>query len=218
MQDQGGRGETSRLEAFSDGVFAIALTILVLDLRLPPVETVTPSGLISAVLDLWPSYFAFALSFATILIMWINHHARMGLIQRIDGLLMFANGLVLFMVVTLSFPTAIVGEYLTGPAAKGAVFTYAVFVLATSGAWNVFMVAMKPERGLLRPTVPASAIATTRRRVAFGFTVYLVAAGLSLVNAYLGLGLITAMWGFWGVVAYRALNEHRAWSTEATEA
>jgi len=207
--------ETARLEAFSDGVFAIGATILVLDLRLPAIDHVTTGGLIRAVLDQWPSYFAFVLSFATILIMWINHHARMGLIERIDGLLMFANGFVLFMIATLSFPTALVGEYLTGPAARGAVFTYAVFVLLTSGAWNVFMLAMKPEHGLLRPGVPAAVIATTRRRVAIGFMVYAVAAGLALVNAYLGLALITAMWVFWGSVAYRALNEHRTWSTEA---
>jgi hypothetical protein len=51
--------------------------------------------------------------------------------------------------------------------------------------------------------------------VASGFVVYLVAAGLALVNAYLGLALITAMWGFWGSFAYRALNEHRALSAEA---
>jgi uncharacterized membrane protein len=215
IQDEGEYRETARLEAFSDGVFAIALTILVLDLRLPPLEKVTPGELIHGVLDLWPSYFAFALSFATILIMWINHHARMGLIARIDGRLIFANGFVLFMVVTLVFPTALVGEYLTGPAGKGALFTYAMFVLATSGAWNVFMLAMKPERGLLRSGVPTSLIATIRRRVASGFLVYVVAAGLALVNAYLGLALITAMWGFWGTVAYRALNEHRALSTEA---
>jgi uncharacterized membrane protein len=214
-QERGEQRETARLEAFSDGVFAIAATILVLDLRSPTLEELTPGGLVRAVLDRWPSYFAFALSFATILIMWINHHARMGLIQRIDGLLMFANGFVLLMIATLSFPTALVGEYLTGPAGKGAVCTYAVFVLATSGAWNVFMLAMKPERGLLRPDVPASMIATTRRRVAIGFVIYAVSAGLALVNAYLGLGLITAMWGFWGVVAYRALNDQRKWSTEA---
>jgi uncharacterized membrane protein len=213
--DKGERRETARLEAFSDGVFAIALTILVLELRLPPLEDVTSGELIHGVLDLWPSYFAFALSFATILIMWINHHARMGLIARSDGLLMFANGLVLFMIVSLAFPTALVGEYLTGPAGEGAVFVYAMFVLATSGAWNVFMLAMKPERGLLRSGVPASQIATIRRRVASGFVVYVIAAGLALVNAYLGLALITAMWCFWGAVAYRALNEHRALSTEA---
>jgi uncharacterized membrane protein len=215
MQDRGEGRETARLEAFSDGVFAIALTILVLDLRLPPLENATSGDLIHEVLDLWPSYFAFALSFATILIMWINHHARMNLIARIDGLLMFANGLVLFMIVTLAFPTGLLGEHLTGSAGRGAVFTYAMFVLATSGAWNVFMLAMRPERGLLRSGVPASLIATTRRRVASGFVVYVIAAGLALVNPYLGLALITAMWGFWGTVAYRALNEQRALSTEA---
>jgi uncharacterized membrane protein len=137
------------------------------------------------------------------------------LIEHIDGLLMFANGFVLFMIATLSFPTALVGKYLTGPGASGAVFIYAMFVLTTSGAWNLFMFAMRPERGLLRPGVPASLIARTRRRVAIGFMVYAVATGLALVNAYLGLAVITAMWGFWGAVAYRALNEHRTWSTEA---
>jgi uncharacterized membrane protein len=215
MLEPGEHRETARLEAFSDGVFAIGATILVLDLRLPSVEHATTGSLLRAVLDQWPAYFAFALSFATILIMWINHHARMALIERIDGRLMFANGLVLFMIATLSFPTALVGEYLTGSGARGAVFTYATFVLLTSGAWNVFMFAMKPEHGLLRPGVPAAVIATTRRRVAFGFAVYAISAGLALVNAYLGLALITAMWGFWGGVAYRALNEHRTWSTEA---
>jgi uncharacterized membrane protein len=215
IQDEGEHRETSRLEAFSDGVFAIALTILVLDLKLPPLENATSGDLIRGVLDLWPSYFAFALSFATILIMWINHHARMALIARTDGLLMFANGLVLFMIVTLAFPTALLGEYLTGSAGEGAVFIYAVFVLGTSGAWNVFMLAMKPDRGLLRSGVPAEQIAAIRRRVATGFAIYVVAAGLALVNAYLGLALITGMWVFWGSFAYRALNEHRALSTEA---
>ncbi|MFL6238143.1 MAG: TMEM175 family protein [Actinomycetes bacterium] len=207
--------ETARLEAFSDGVFAIGATILVLDLRLPTVEHVTTGRLIRAVLHQWPSYFAFALSFATILIMWINHHARMGLVARIDGLLMFANGFVLFMIATLSFPTAIVGKYLTGSGARGAVFVYAMFVLTQSGAWNLFMFAMKPERGLLQPGVPASLIARTRRRVGLGLVVYAAAAGLALLNAYLGLAIITAMWAFWGAVAYQALNERRTLSTEA---
>lgn len=211
----GAHRETARLEAFSDGVFAIAITILALELRLPHVEEVTASGLAGAILDEWPSYFAFVLSFATILIMWINHHARMGLLERIDGLLMFGNGLLLMMVAALSFPTALVGEYLTGPAGRSAVVTYALFVLGTSGAWNVFMVALKPERGLLKPGVPAGLIAATRRRVAFGFLVYVGAVGLALVNAYLGIGLITAMWGFWGAMAYRALNRSERWSGDA---
>jgi hypothetical protein len=68
------------------------------------------------------------------------------------------------------------------------------------------MLALNPERGLLRPDVPAEAIAATRRRVAFGLLLYAVIPGLALVNAYLGLGLLVAMRGFWGAVAYGALD------------
>jgi uncharacterized membrane protein len=198
--------QTARIEAFSDGVFAIAITLLALDLRVPHVEPVTASGLANAILDKWPAYFAFVLSFATILIMWINHHARMAWVQRVDGLLIFSNGLVLLMIAALAFPTALVGEYLTGPAGTTAVATYAFFVLGTSAAWNVFMIALKPERGLLRPGVSLAAISATRRRVRLGLVFYGATAGLALVNAYLGLGLLVGMWCFWGRTAYHALN------------
>jgi len=194
-----GRSETARLEAFSDGVIAIAITILALDLRVPQLEEFTSAKLVAAILHEWPSYFAFVLSFTTILIMWINHHARMALVERVDGLLMFGNGLLL-----------------NTPAGKGAVVTYGLFVLGTSAAWNVFMLALRPERGLLKPGVPPELIASTRRHVALGFVIYLVATGLAFVNPYLGLGVITAMWGFWSVIAYRALNRHGRWSADAS--
>ena len=210
-----GRSETARLEAFSDAVIAIAMTILALDLRVPILEVVTSKNLVSAILDQWPAYFAFSLSFITILIMWINHHARLSLVQRTDGLLMFANGFLMMAIVALSYPTALVGEYLNTPAARGAVVTYGIAVLATSGAWNIFMLALRPERELLRPGVPPELIATTRRRVAIGFLIYLVATGLAAVNAYLGLGIMTAMWVFWATFAYRALNRRERWSADA---
>src|SRR5262249_39595820 len=151
-------------------------------------------------------YFAFVLSFATILIMWINHHARMAWVERVDGLLIFSNGLVLMMIAALAFPTALVGEYLTGPGGRTAVGTYALFVLGTSGAWNIFMLALNPERGILRPDVSLEALAKSKRRVRVGFVSYAVIAGLAFVNAYLGLGLLVAMWCFWGRTAYHALN------------
>src|SRR5882757_432957 len=198
--------QTARIEAFSDGVFAIAITLLALDLRVPHVEHVTASRLAQAILDEWPAYFAFVLSFATILIMWINHHARMAWVQRVDGLLIFSNGLVLLMIAALAFPTALVGEYLTGSGGTAAVATYALFVLGTSAAWNVFMIALQPERGLLRPDAPLAVISATRRRVRLGLVFDAATAGLALVNAYLGLGLLVGMWCFWGRTAYHALN------------
>ena len=77
------------------------------------------------------------------------------------------------------------------------------------------MLALRPERGLLKPGVPPELIATTRRRVALGFVIYLVATGLAAVNAYLGLGIMTAMWVFWATFAYRALNRREHWSADA---
>ena len=210
----GGRHETARLEAFSDGV--IAITILALDLRVPHLPEISAANLISAILHQWPAYFAFLLSFTTILIMWINHHARLALVERVDGLLIFGNGLLMLTIVALSYPTALLGEYLNTDAAKVAVVTYGLFVLGTSAAWNVFMLALRPERGLLKPGVPPELIAATRRRVALGFGIYLVATGLALVNPYLGLGIITAMWGFWALIAYRALNHRERWSADAS--
>ena len=191
------------------------MTILALDLRVPQVAP-TSGNLINGILGQWPSYFAFVLSFTTILIMWINHHARLALVERVDGLLMFGNGFLLMTVVALSYPTAIVGKYLNTPAGSAAVATYGLFVLGTSLAWNIFMLALRPERGLLKPGVPPELIAATRRRVALGFVIYLVATGVALRYAYLGLGIITAMWGFWAVIAYRTLNRRERWSAEAT--
>ena len=211
-----GRHETARLEAFSDGVFAIAITILALELHVPQLQEITSGNLITAILDQWPSYFAFVLSFTSILILWINHHARLALVERIDGLLMFGNGLLLMAIVALSYPTALVGEYLTTPAGEAAVATYGLLVLGTSAAWNIFLLALRPERGLLKPGVPPELIASARRRVALGFVIYVVATGLALVNAYLGLGIITAMWGFWAVQAYRTLNRRERWAADGS--
>jgi TMEM175 potassium channel family protein len=133
------RHETARLEAFSDGV--IAITILALDLRVPRLQEITSGNLITAIRHQWPSYLAFVLSFTTILIMWINHHARLALVERIDGLLMFGNGLLLMTIVALSYPTALVGEYLNTPAGKAAVATYGLSCSApaphgTSSCWR----------------------------------------------------------------------------------
>ena len=210
------RHETARLEAFSDGVFAIAITILALDLRVPQLQEITSGNLITAVLRSVASYFAFVLSFTSILIMWINHHARLALVERIDGLLMFGNGLLLMTIVALSYPTALVGEYLNTPAGKAAVATYGLVVLGMCAAWNIFLLSLRPERGLLKQGVPPELIASARRRVALGFVIYVVATGLALVNAYLGLSIIAAMWGFWAVIAYRALNGSERWSADAS--
>jgi uncharacterized membrane protein len=202
-----GERETARFEAFSDGVFAIAITLLVLDLAVPSSTTTAPGELGQALLVQWPSYFAFILSFATILITWVAHHAYCRALARVDGLLMFSNGLLLLTVVAFPFATRVLSEYLTTPNGRTAVAAYALLTLINNLSWNLVSFAFKPERRLLRPDAPAATVRTVRRNAALAIPLYLTALGLALINQYVGVAFLTAMWTFWGVMAYRDLNE-----------
>jgi uncharacterized membrane protein len=103
--------ETGRLEAFSDGVFAIAITLLILEIKVPHAQELGPgTGLGAALLRLWPSYLAFVTSFATILGMWVHHHRLFTHIRRIDHTFLFWNGLLLFLVTVVPFPTGALGR------------------------------------------------------------------------------------------------------------
>lgn len=117
--------ETTRLEFFSDAVFAIAITLLVLDIKIPPRE----ESLVPALIHQWPSYAAFLLSFACIGIMWINHHRLFSLIHRADDTLRLLNLLLLLGISAVPFPTAVLAEHLRGPDRQLAALMYnATFV------------------------------------------------------------------------------------------
>src|SRR5438093_4481800 len=116
---------TTRLEAFSDGVFAIAITLLVLEIRVPHPETAAAAGhLWAGLAALWPSYLAFLFSFFVILVMWVNHHELMRLVRAVDYPLLFANGLVLLLVTFVPFPTAVLAQHLATSEATAAVAFY----------------------------------------------------------------------------------------------
>ena len=98
--------ETGRLEGFSDGVFAVAITLLVFGIAVPPAGTSLPDEL----RQLWPSYLAYAVSFLVIGAIWINHHAMFWHIARTDGTLLLLNLLQLMLVAFLPFPTAVMAS------------------------------------------------------------------------------------------------------------
>lgn len=101
----------TRLEAFSDGVLAIAATLLILELRPPESD----GHLGAALLGLWPAYAAYATSFITIGIIWVNHHSLFAHVVRVDRMLLFLNLLLLMTVSVIPFPTAVLGRYVTSP-------------------------------------------------------------------------------------------------------
>lgn len=127
--------ETGRIEAFSDGVFAIAITLLVLEIKVP--HEVEAGRLARALLEQWPSYLAFLTSFSFIGIMWINHHRIFRLIHRSDHGLLLVNGLLLLGVTFVPFPTALVADYLRHPDEYVAVMVFNGTYLVISIFFNL---------------------------------------------------------------------------------
>ena len=191
---------TGRLEAFSDGVFAIALTLLVLELKVPhfaPNGTETTSqALASSLRDQWPGYFAFVTSFFSVLIMWVHHHEIFRLVRRADVTLLFTNGLMLMLVTVVPFPTAVVAEYLRTPAAPAACTLYAGTLLAISIVFYLLLLAAFRKR-VLDPDAREATVARLRRDYRLGPPLYLVATIAAPFMPWLAMTICTALWIFW---------------------
>jgi uncharacterized membrane protein len=108
--DSAGEKETGRVEAFSDGVFAIAIILLVLDLKVPNASAA--ARLSGQLAKQWPAYLAFVISFSFIGVMWINHHRLFTYIRRTDHALLILNGLLLVGVTVVPFTTSLLAAYL----------------------------------------------------------------------------------------------------------
>lgn len=132
--------ETARIEAFSDGVFAIAMTLLVLEIKVPSHEAVAGHGLLRSLAALWPAYLAFITSFVTVLVIWVQHHWIFTQFRKSDHPLLYWNGLLLLAVTFVPFPTGLLAEYLLHPEAKVAASLYTgnflVISLVFHGLWR----------------------------------------------------------------------------------
>ncbi len=126
----------SRLEAFCDGVFAIAMTLLIIDIKIPiSVEINSVPEFLHALKHIAPSIFAFGLSFIIIFITWVNHHASLKLGNKSSPAFIYANGLLLLTVVFLPFPTSLIGEYVLTDHAAPAVVLYNATLSLQSISW-----------------------------------------------------------------------------------
>jgi uncharacterized membrane protein len=174
--------DTARVEAFSDGVFAIGMTLLVLDIKVP--QNVAPPGtLLHALARQWPVYLAFLTSFATILIMWINHHRLFTHISRCDDRLLFLNGLLLLGVVLVPFPTSLVAEYLGHPGQTTAAVVYNGTFIAIAICFNVLWRSASSHGRLLHADHDPDAVAQITASYRLGPVSYIAAALLAFVNA-----------------------------------
>jgi len=190
--------ETGRLEAFSDGVFAIAMTLLALELKVPHFDAGgnMADRLISGLTNQWPSYFAFLTSFFTVLIMWVHHHAIFRLVKGVDATLLFTNGFLLMLVTVVPFPTAVVAEYLRTPAAGAACTLYSGFFVLIGIAFMVLLwAAFRPS--IVDPDASTATIARLRKSYRLGPPLYLAATVAAPFSPWLAMGICTALWIVW---------------------
>jgi uncharacterized membrane protein len=140
--------EKGRLEAFSDGIFAIAATLLVLEITVPHLDE--PGQLGQALLDLWPSYIAYGTSFLTIGIMWVNHHSVFRQIGETDHRFLFINLGLLMMIAFVPFPTILLADYAWGGNGEAAAVTYGVTLTITALFFNLLWRYAASNHRLLR--------------------------------------------------------------------
>lgn len=187
----------ARLEALSDAVFAIALTLLILDVRLPDPEAITSTAALwRALQDLGPSVFAFVLSFGIILITWVNHRQTLKLVDASSGPFMYANGFLLLTVVFLPFPTALLGTFLPSDHAAPAVVLYNGVLVGQALAW--ILLTGSVLRGRLAVDDHAAAILRTNNRHGyFALAFYLLLAVAALWVPITIAIVTTVSWVFW---------------------
>ena len=191
--ERGRLSESTRVEAFSDGVLAIAITLLALDLKVPAGR---PGGLVAALLGQWPSYLAYLASFLYVGVVWANHHALFGRIALVDRGLLWRNLMLLLPVSLLPFPTATVAAALQhGDVAdqRGALVLYGAFASAMGLTWlSMFQYLIRHPR-LVDDSVGRSYFAAQRSRALAGILSPALAVLLSLVTPALALGLFVAL-------------------------
>jgi uncharacterized membrane protein len=202
--------QTGRLESFSDGVFAVAITLLVFTLQVPhlPAGAISVPALGSALFNQWPSYLTFITSFATILIMWASHHGIFKMVYRANTPFLFANGLLLLLVTVVPFPTSLVAQYLSTPAAALACAVYAGIFVMINVAYNLLWWAALRQR-LLHPAVTPRQVKRLTRNFLLGFPVYLLATLLAFWNPSVSLGLCSCLWILWAFTFYEGSRSPR---------
>lgn len=198
--------ETARVEAFSDGVFAIAITLLILEIKIP---FPGPTPLSWQLLRQWPSYVSFVISFAFIGIMWMNHHRLFTHIRRCDDGLLLLNLLLLLGVTAVPFPTAVLAAHLRQPGERTAVLLYNGTYVFIAICFNVlWRFAAAEKRGLLAADVDRRSVAHITRQYAFGPLFYLACFGLAYVSVAASLALNGALACFFALPPHVVQKRH----------
>ena len=198
----------ARLEAFSDGVFAIAITLLVLTIPTPDDFHRLGHGLVQQ----WPAYAAYLVSFSVIGIMWLNHHTIFGHFDHVDRNLAYLNLALLATIVFVPYPTGIFGEALQrGEGARTAAVFYSLVMTLNAMTWAALWLYGSTHRRLLVPTFPEDQRRTATVIFISGTVIYPATILIALLNAYACLAVHGAL------AVFYALDPLSRWVHRFTE-
>ena len=198
--------DTTRIEAFSDGIFAVAITLLSIELGVDvssiethhSIEATSNSELLAYLMDSWTKLFAYANSFAAVLLMWMAHHQMFKLLRTTNNRLIIVNGLLLLIIALVPFPTKTVGEFLLTDARKTAIVFYTGYCLLVAIVSIFFIHTVKSGNGyLLLKNVSKEIITNISKGL---FTGTLLNAFIFIIAFFLpvvALSLNFCMWIFW---------------------
>jgi uncharacterized membrane protein len=178
--------QTNRIEAFSDGVIAIVITLLVLELRVPHLESADGAMLSMAVVALAPKFLSFVMSFIFVAVFWVAHHQLYHPLERSTTALLWLNNLFLLCISFIPFPTAMLGEY---PDNTFAIIFFGVTMFVASLSFSLMRWYATLKASLTRPSIDLHTRRWAMRRSLIGPSLYLVGIAMAAFSGTLAIGI-----------------------------
>ena len=193
-RDRGFELSTSRLEAFSDGVFAIAITLLIIEIKVPSHQELEHQTLIQYIWHQWPKYFAYLLSFLMIGIYWANHHYLFSLFRKTDHVFNLLNVFFLMAIAFLPYPTGVLGDYIiTAEHAQSAVSFYAFAIWLPAFTWLLIWLYAKHDKKIIDHNLTDRFVANLTKQYYFSNFFYITAFIISLFSAVLSITICVGL-------------------------
>jgi uncharacterized membrane protein len=195
--------ETSRIEAFSDGIFAVAITLLSLDIGVSIKDlgtVITNENLTHKLLLLWPKYFGYFNSFATVLIMWMTHHRIFKMLRYTNVHLQLLNGLLLQLIALVPFPTKTVGEFINTPAIAAAVVFYSAYFILVGIAFISLTIFIRNNEKIRMPHITKQIMDKMIKGQLFGMSCNVVITTCAFFYPKVALLITFLMWIFWAAM------------------
>ncbi len=189
--------ETSRIEAFSDGIFCVAITLLAIEIGVEAKSNATNLELTKNLVALWPKYLAYFISFVNVLLAWIGHHSLFKNLRGTDNFVMISNGILLMLVALVPYPTKTLGTYLNTAAFKTATIFYTAYFVLISIAFKLLWYAASHKKDLLVHGFSEKQISQVSRNENIGLICNSAILALAFINSWAALISSFTMWIYW---------------------